>query len=401
MRKVPGQGKTNQPPLPPLNASHATSSSRESNEEEVVELEEELLSDPFSMDLYSEAYETTYPEELDKKTSLASKGKLYSLVDQVFGEANKRVEFAGGLNAIRRTKTNRHYRVVLNEIGLIGKIHTNSKEGSRKSSILKSDKLRSKQNPPEEGGKFDILGTAGGEDAHAVPDSERCAPAYGPFLQCVMGLNLDLPKMTDENGDPFLPPLSLQKLRAASQRIDEINARSDSIRKSSDDEEFQLKKKIMKHIANDNAYAIKNLLINKIRVPAAHKVPYDTNPGFFVLPCIPPNDAKDWTPGKEYEVVLICKSERVARLMIGGRGFNAREEGRVVSEAQPGDLNCARDLLTATIKALAESATREGCVCLLDDLIDSKDNARGMEQVLEASAALRTTDRRTAPPGRA
>jgi hypothetical protein len=155
-----------------------------------------------------------------------------------------------------------------------------------------------------------------------------------------------------------------------------------------------LKKKIMKHIANDNAYAVKNLLINKIRVPGAHKGPYDINPGFFVLPCIPPQSAKDWTPGQEYEVVLICKTERVAKLMIGGRGFNAREEGRVVSEAQPGDLNCARDLLTATIKALAESATREGCVRPLD-LIDSEDNARGMGQVLEelATGTVRVPER--------
>ncbi|CAB9517355.1 expressed unknown protein [Seminavis robusta] len=189
-----------------------------------------------------------------------------------------------------------------------------------------------------------------------------------------MGLDLDLPEMMDENGDPFLPPLSLRRLRAASQRIDEINARSDCIQKGSDDEEFQLRMKIMKHIANDNAYAVKNLLINKIWVPGSYRIPFDTNPGFFVLPCIPPNDAKDWTPG--------------------GRGFNAREEGRVVSEAQPGDLNCARDLLTATIKALAESATREGCVRPLD-LIGSEDNARGMEQVLEelATRTVRVPER--------
>ncbi|CAB9531558.1 hypothetical protein SEMRO_3675_G350190.1 [Seminavis robusta] len=209
-----------------------------------------------------------------------------------------------------------------------------------------------------------------------------------------MGLDLDLPEMTDENGDPFLLPLSLRRLRAASQRIDVINARSDCIQKGSDDEEFQLRMKIMKHIANDNAYAVKNLLINKIRVPGSYRIPYDINPGFFVLPCIPPNNAKDWTPGKEYEVVLICKTERIVRQMIGGRGFNAREEGRVVSEAQQGDLNCVRDLLTATIKALAESATREGCVSPLD-LIDSEDNGRGVEQVLEelATRTVRVPER--------
>lgn len=220
-----------------------------------------------------------------------------------------------------------------------------------------------------------------GEDAHVVPDSEICAPPYCLFLQCVVGLNLDLPAMTDENAYPLYPPLSLEKLRAASQEIDNIDASAPRIREGSDDEDFLLRKKIMKHIANDNKYAIKDLLINKTRVPSGHKVPYDTHPGFFVLPCIPPNEAKDWTPGKEYEVVLICKGEKVARHMIGGRGLNAREEGRVVSEAQPGDLDCARDLLTATIKALAESATREGCVRPLD-LIGSEDAQQEMARVL-------------------
>jgi hypothetical protein len=108
---------------------------------------------------------------------------------------------------------------------------------------------------------------------------------------------------------------------------------------------------------------------------------YDIHPQFFILPCISLDEAKDWTPGHEYEVVLICSNEVTARKMIGNKAFWAHREGRVVSEAREGDLVHARTLLTATIKALAESATRQDCV-RPSDLISSEENTELMNKLL-------------------
>ena len=100
--------------------------------------------------------------------SLAAHGELYSIVDRVFTPWEPQ-EFAGGLCNIRRSRINEHYRSVLSEIGL-AEVHT-SKSSSDITSPTKSNKLRG--NPAENGGKLDVLGALGGEDAHAVPDSER------------------------------------------------------------------------------------------------------------------------------------------------------------------------------------------------------------------------------------
>ena len=191
-------------------------------------------------------------------------------------------------------------------------------------------------------------------------------------MQLIVGLNLDRPDLVGNKGETIHAQVDLSNVDLSKLQADKNNDLSL-------EEKFELRKQIMKHIVSDSKYAVKHLLINKTGVKSGHRLSCDTSPSYFTLPCVPLGEAKECTPGQEYEALAICSSDWVYQEVVGASLFSSR---RVVSEAQPGDLRFAHEVLTATVKALGENATSEDCV-RPEHLIDSADNEADMKDLLK------------------
>jgi len=91
-----------------------------------------------------------------------------------------------------------------------------------------------------------------------------------------------------------------------------------------------------------------------------------------------------WTPGTEYPVLIIASNADTYGDFVGTRGVNTGERGRKAGIASRDDLENARELLSAMLKALADSATGGGGGDLVRpiDLIDNEEQKTKMQELL-------------------
>ena len=315
----------------------------------------------------------------------ADEGSYYSLPSDLWMVEEQ--EFAGAFLAVEewRNNPNGHYRELLAGIGLAKQhVSVGSDDQNLSSKLLGSQKL-----PPGQVAKKDPFGVGVGEDAQQVPDSPNCAPSYGPILQAVVGIDIET--------------LPLEELKRAVDLIDsgsnfsniqegdETGGDHDEAKSPPLDENDRKKwvKKILRYIADGAKFAVKNLNINKLRMPGPHKVHYDTHPSLLTIPCCSLDQIREWTPGTVYPVLIIASEVETYEALIGAKAIRHRGKNCQAELATSQDLAEATGLLRAMVKAQAELASgqRNGAVVDPIDLIKKDTEAKEKMEDLQKALA--------------
>ena len=320
----------------------------------------------------------------DHEIRLAVDGEYYSLIHEVWGDV--KAPFQGGFKAIRREKPHGHFHALLSQIGLAKKKEGGSKESSKLTSLTASSAAGNE--------KRDLFDVIGGEDGHQVPDSDTCSPPYGIICQQIMGCLIeelssdDLEKTIKKiehiggsanNCDTVQEEEVLPTQKDGKKNNSKKKKKKPQTRQLST-EELEKKKwvvSILKYLVSDAKLSVKNLAINRMRVASGHQDPYDVDPELIIIPIYTLKDAKDWTPGREYEIAIISASTDVYAQMVGARPMSDKHD-RTVGEASPEELQKATDLLADFVKAHAEiaSGNREGGIVSPLDFFAKNDPKR-------------------------
>jgi hypothetical protein len=78
---------------------------------------------------------------------------------------------------------------------------------------------------------------------------------------------------------------------------------------------------ILKYIANDAKYAVKNLTINKFRLRGNHWLRYDAFPTCYACPVDPIEELMAvWGPGNECSIAFVCNDAETFMCLFWVRG---------------------------------------------------------------------------------
>jgi hypothetical protein len=188
-------------------------------------------------------------------------------------------------------------------------------------------------------GKRDVFGALYGEDAHQTPDSKTCADAYGPILQAILGIDL-------EGGE-------LDELYKAMRKVTRAK---DGEGQADEEDRTRCVTEILKFIAGKDKLSMKNIALNKLRVPGPHATAYDKNPSLLTLPCVTKEFVKNWIPGRAYDIMVIASNPETYEALIGAKAINRGGKDCQVGIADSMELDEATNLLEDMVKAHAELA---------------------------------------------